>query len=1076
MEYIKPVYEIDVDKQEVKNYIENNIEDTEEFEKFLKEVERDIKFKLTNKDSELKKDIDDLLKDDFVYIKNMDMYYNSKFNVLIENLKKYNPKSKTISNFKFGNNNPRLTNKEEIKYFAKNEYFRKNVFFKYIDFENIKTCSLIENMGIYETFVEGMELKESKDFELIFKFLENGIIPKGLNKEEELIYLEVMDMIEEFDIDMETIEDFIYKFSTNKQIFGSKNIELIDTSKDVSNKGRVYFNRDLDMIITISYNGKTYQNDFELRTKLNDREKNYFKNNIEENIDLFADNILIPVHDLKKAGIPFMKLIVNNLIPKGLSPIMEKIYTELLNLYNKKIITYDKTLNINMTLLMPLLQNGLEYIKSNKEILSIKKLKEKLLVSENIKIDLSGIKSRYLNCEKIRADIEPYDEKILVDPNRGHWDLWEDTESEGIKQKLKTPILARNPILDIKEDGVIGIDFGTKSTVVVFQENKENTMPLRVGMGNYRKEVSKEQYENPTVMQFINIEKFLKDYDKKIGRPDTRWEDLTISHTAKNNFINSSSDKYYSFLSDLKQWAGDSKRQLRIIDKNGIDMTLKPYMELSDGDFDPIEIYAYYLGLYINNMRNGIYLDYILSFPVTYEMNIREKIVESFKKGIKKSLPITVLQDDDIIDNFSVEAGVSEPAAYAICALTEYGFDPAEDENVFYGIFDFGGGTTDFDFGLFRGAKGREQRRFDYVIEHFGASGDKYLGGENLLELLAFEVFKENESLMRKEEITFSKPSECDKFPGCEILISDSQEANLNTKQLVEKLRPLWENTEEKSDLESGIIQVELFDKNGKKKPGIELKINTTKLIQILNDRIEIGVINFFNALKLSFKNNTEKVSDVKIFLAGNSSKSDIVRELFEKYIQDENKSIKEELKCESDEFFTIYPPLGSDEACTIQEKLGLKVDENDLKRPTGKTGVAFGLVKGRKGGNIKVIDKNIVDNEINFKYYLGHNKKGKFKMEIDREVGLGKWVEFIDAYEDRFEIYYTSQPKATANNMDIKDTMRKKCKISVTSEDEDVNVFIRFVSPSKIECVVANRNDINEGNYISDIVVEELE
>ena len=66
MEYIKPVYEIDVDKQEVKNYIENNIEDTEEFEKFLKEVERDIKFKLTNKDSELKKDIDDLLKDDSI--------------------------------------------------------------------------------------------------------------------------------------------------------------------------------------------------------------------------------------------------------------------------------------------------------------------------------------------------------------------------------------------------------------------------------------------------------------------------------------------------------------------------------------------------------------------------------------------------------------------------------------------------------------------------------------------------------------------------------------------------------------------------------------------------------------------------------------------------------------------------------------------------------------------------------------------------------------------------------------------------------------------------------------------------
>ena len=247
-------------------------------------------------------------------------------------------------------------------------------------------------------------------------------------------------------------------------------------------------------------------------------------------------------------------------------------------------------------------------------------------------------------------------------------------------------------------------------------------------------------------------------------------------------------------------------------------------------------------------------------------------------------------------------------------------------------------------------------------------------------------------------------------------------------------------------------------------------------MINILKQRIESGVSNFFNALKLSFKSDIENVKNVRIFLAGNSSKSNIVKELFEKYIQDENKSISEDLKSEAKEFFQIYPPLGSGEACTIQEKMGLKIDENDLKRPTGKTGVAFGLVKGRKGGNIKVIDKNIVDNEINFKYYLGHNKKGKFKMEIDREVGLGKWVEFIDAYEDRFEIYYTSQPKATDNNMDIKDVMRKKCKVSVTSEDEDVNVFIRFVSPSKIEYVVANRNDINEGNYLSDIVVEELE
>ena len=101
---------------------------------------------------------------------------------------------------------------------------------------------------------------------------------------------------------------------------------------------------------------------------------------------------------------------------------------------------------------------------------------------------------------------------------------------------------------------------------------------------------------------------------------------------------------------------------------------------------------------------------------------------------------------------FRVTAGASEPAAYAICALQEYGFEPEEDEKTYYGVFDFGGGTTDFDFGIWREA-GLKERRYDYVIEHFAAGGDRYLGGENMLELLAFEVFKKNQNTMRELNI-----------------------------------------------------------------------------------------------------------------------------------------------------------------------------------------------------------------------------------------------------------------------------------------------------------------------------------
>lgn len=77
---------------------------------------------------------------------------------------------------------------------------------------------------------------------------------------------------------------------------------------------------------------------------------------------------------------------------------------------------------------------------------------------------------------------------------------------------------------------------------------------------------------------------------------------------------------------------------------------------------DPIELYAYYIGLYINNMNNGIYMDYVLSFPVTYERKIREAILKSFSRGIKKSLPESILNDTELMKKFNVQAGTSEPA------------------------------------------------------------------------------------------------------------------------------------------------------------------------------------------------------------------------------------------------------------------------------------------------------------------------------------------------------------------------------------------------------------------------------
>ena len=39
--------------------------------------------------------------------------------------------------------------------------------------------------------------------------------------------------------------------------------------------------------------------------------------------------------------------------------------------------------------------------------------------------DAEQLKNFLLNCDADRAGLDPYDENILFDPNRGHWDLWD---------------------------------------------------------------------------------------------------------------------------------------------------------------------------------------------------------------------------------------------------------------------------------------------------------------------------------------------------------------------------------------------------------------------------------------------------------------------------------------------------------------------------------------------------------------------------------------------------------------------------------------------------------------------------
>lgn len=363
----------------------------------------------------------------------------------------------------------------------------------------------------------------------------------------------------------------------------------------------------------------------------------------------------------------------------------------------------------------------------------------------------------------------------------------------------------------------------------------------------------------------------------------------------------------------MKQWAGaDEKQNFRDFKE---DFSLESFTNCTD--FNPIEIYAYYIGRCINNMQNGVYLKYFLSYPVKHEKHQAEKIKESFEKGLKKSLPRHVFDDEKTAKMFKVELKASEPCAYAISALKSYGFDKSDklDKPVYYGVFDFGGGTTDFDFGKWEKST---SPKFSYKMTHFSNGGDKYLGGENLLELLAFEAYGQNFQTLKAKDIVIAKPNydriDTQRFGS---FMQESREARLNLQTIASSLRHFLENLdadiiieaiEEGEEFEiKGLekeFKVQLFDRNGTETE-CDLKIHYKELLNLLKDKIDDGVANFFVGFsKVMAENIDPQCNEFHIFLGGNASKSVLVKQAFENAKEEQLKAYKQ--KTSKDDFTFI--------------------------------------------------------------------------------------------------------------------------------------------------------------------------
>ncbi len=692
-----------------------------------------------------------------------------------------------------------------------------------------------------------------------------------------------------------------------------------------------------------------------------------------------------------------------------------------------------------------------------------------IVSTSDVDVDFEKFSNMMLNVDNLAVGLKSYSQSQLLDLNGGHWDLWvpssskesvtfrfDNLDSNGKEENF----YARSSLKDLNKQGVVAIDFGTKSTTAAYMDNNGKYRLLSIG-GDVDIE-SLEKYENPTIVEFRNKEKFLKDYNALDHRPFTEKNDIEVAHEAQKNLSSAQGNHWYRFFSQLKQWAGaDEKLNFRDFKE---DFSLESFTHCTG--FNPIEIYAYYIGRCINNMQNGVFLKYFLSYPIKYEKHQAEKIRESFEKGLKKSLPRHVFDDEKTAKTFKVELKASEPCAYAISALKSYGFDKFAklDKPIYYGVFDFGGGTTDFDFGKWEKSA---NPKFAYKMTHFSSGGDKYLGGENLLELLAFEAYGQNFQTLKAKDITIAKPNydriDTQRFGS---FMQNSSGARLNLQTIASNLRPFLEKLdaniigaiEENEEFEIEGFEkgskITLFDRNGNDIPEIELKIDYKELLNILKEKIDDGVKNFFAGFsKVMAENIDNQCRAFHIFLGGNASKSVLVKQAFENAKEKQLKDYKQ--KTSKDDFtFILYDPLGTE----ASDKQILELTGEDVSnkpaylKPTCKTGVAFGLLESRpKAGGIErpSIDFNPV-----FKYDLGIEREGKFHTRISRDSLKPNEYQIFQTKEewggfDGLEIRYSDKPLANTNTLDIEDTQL----ISIALEEhEEVDVKVCCVDSQSIK------------------------
>lgn len=753
---------------------------------------------------------------------------------------------------------------------------------------------------------------------------------------------------------------------------------------------------------------------------------------------------------------------------------------------------------------------------------------------EDLLLEPKKFAGKYRDIDEIRTGIPTLKHKdSILEVDKGTIDIYEDYkeiefEHDDIKiEKEENKIFIKLSDGETyvgrkaeKSNYVLSVDFGTSSTTVGYIDDKNKFYSIIIGKSDnvYNNYFSGKNIENATILELVDYEKFKREYNEKERRPETDFYDLKSSFQAREGLADSS--KETRFIKDLKQWASeekeDSENRVRYyLDSKNKRINLYNIEDtLKNNEFNPLEIYAYLLGTIINtgeiiNLDGKIFDTISMTFPTSMKKKIKENVKRSFEKGLLKSLPSN-------IEKIKIINKSDEPTAYAASAMELFDLsDNGKNVPVFYSVFDFGGGTSDYSYGLCYNTK--KEDRDSKILYNLFNYGDKKLGGENLLNDLVEDIIfdERNTSQFLKNKVKFYLNNTSTRY---QEIWGTNEDAIKNISELKKYLRFIWEecdlferikndgNSDFISELENDTLKALLrnYDSQNKEEENqyleiilykegqedkIPIYIDYNKCIKKLEEKIEVGVLNFleglkigetkgkeeFEKFKLEVKNDFElEFKDVKkcIFLAGNSSKSTLFRRKIN------------ELIVAKDDKYEIFMTLGGKEQEELK-KIKEKYRNEPEKIPNVKTGVVYGSLLINNGDyRIKNVN-NKKDIKFLYNVFIPSSKKSllNFDTNIEEKINdreVSEWVLYmrdLEEDDDIVKISYTNiqwKDEIDDNKLKLLENNIKYHTLDLSEqiENEEIegkNIYLRIIEPDFIEYKIAeeipskNEEIINE-------------